>query len=266
MCLIVLAWQVIPDTPLLAAGNRDEFYDRPTLPAQAWADHPDITAGRDLKAGGTWMGIHNNGRFAALTNFRSPADMRDNTRSRGELVSHFLCGQLSPAEYIAYISASADQYNGFNLLVGNRDTLIWYSNRAGDDARNGRPLPPGIYGLSNALLDTPWPKVRRAKAEFCSLLCQRAPDEALLDLLSDMTQASDCRLPDTGIGLEKERMLSPICIVSDDYGTRTSTLVRLPREGAPVLTEIVLDPAVLRKETPYTDQVSGEHCHCKKTT
>ncbi|TCS39495.1 uncharacterized protein with NRDE domain [Paucimonas lemoignei] len=176
MCLIVFAWQVIPGTPLIAAGNRDEFYDRPAQPADWWPDYPHVYAGRDLKGGGTWIGITRDSRFAAITNVRAPAEMKTDAPTRGRLVADYLAGEFTPAQYIENIAADADKYNGFNLLIGDREQLIWYSNRS-DDERNGKPLAPGVYGLSNAGLDCCWPKVVRTKAQFASLLCQAAPEE-----------------------------------------------------------------------------------------
>lgn len=227
MCLIVFAWQVIPGTPLIAAGNRDEFYERPAAPATWWEDHPHVYAGRDLQGGGTWIGVTREGRFAAITNIRAPSERRDDAPSRGNLVADYLIGQASAQEYLAGIAATADSYNGFNLLVGDGEQLIWYSNRNQEDPRNGKPLAPGIYGLSNSSLDTPWPKVVRTKAEFASLLCQSAPEDAYFEMLSDTRRASDCRLPNTGVGVELERVLSAVCIESPTYGTRVSTMVQL---------------------------------------
>lgn len=239
MCLIVFAWQVVPGMPLVAAGNRDEFYDRPAVPADWWDDHPHVYAGRDLRGGGTWMGVTRDGRFAAITNIRAPSERRDDAPTRGALVADYLTGNTSPEEYVETISADADRFNGFNLLVGNRDSLIWYSNRA-DDERNGKPLPSGIYGLSNASLDSPWPKVVRTKAQFASLLCQGAPEEAYFDMLTDTTRASDCRLPKTGVSLEWERMLSAVCIESPEYGTRSSTVAQIHARDSAKLREHVI--------------------------
>jgi uncharacterized protein with NRDE domain len=237
MCLIVFAWQLVPGMPLIAAANRDEFYERPAAPAAWWDDHPRVFAGRDLRDGGTWMGVTRDGRFAAITNIRAPGKNRNNAPSRGELVSGYLSGDASPAEYVEQVSSKASQYNGFNLLVGDRNRLFWYSNGAPDDERNGRPLAPGVYGLSNGALDTPWPKVVRTKAQFSSLLCQGAPADAYFEMLSDTTRASDCRLPRTGVPLEWERLLSAVCIESPEYGTRSSTVVQLFSSGSPVLLE-----------------------------
>lgn len=240
MCLIVFAWKVVPGLPLVAAANRDEFYARPTQPAAWWEDHPHIYAGRDMQCGGTWMGITRNGRFAAITNIRAPSERRADAPSRGALVSGFLGSDLSPASYIEAIRPDAERYNGFNLLIGDRDGLIWYSNRGDGDARNGKLLQPGIYGISNGLLDVAWPKVVRTKAQFASLLCQTAPDDAYFEMLTDTTRARDCRLPCTGIDIEMERMLSPVFIESPDYGTRTSTLVKIFQEQVATLSERVV--------------------------
>lgn len=231
MCLIVFAWQVVPGAPLIAAANRDEFYDRPAAAAGSWPEHPQVFGGRDLQGGGSWMGITQEGpsgpRFAALTNIRGPHERRVDAPSRGALVADFLAGGMAAADYLALVAARADAYNGFNLVLGDRDGLYWYSNRGGDDARNGRQLAPGIYGISNALLDAPWPKVLSTKAQFASLLCQGAPEDAYFEMLTDTTRAPDQRLPDTGVALELERMLSAVCIESPGYGTRTSTVVKL---------------------------------------
>lgn len=241
MCLIVFAWQVVPGAPLIAAANRDEFYDRPAAAAGSWPEHPQVFGGRDLKGGGSWMGITQEGpsgpRFAALTNIRGPQERRPDAPSRGALVADFLAGTLSAADYLAQVAARADAYNGFNLVLGDRDGLYWYSNRGGDDARNGQQLAPGIYGISNALLDAPWPKVLSTKAQFASLLCQGAPEDAYFEMLTDTTRAPDLRLPDTGVALELERMLSAVCIESPGYGTRTSTVVKLYADAPAELIE-----------------------------
>ena len=235
MCLIVFAWHVIPDMPLIAAGNRDEYYDRPAKPADWWDDYPQIYAGRDLQGGGTWIGVSREGRFAALTNIRAPSEMRDNAPSRGALVTNFLASTMSPDEYITELKTQQQEYNGFNLLIGDSKQLVWYSNRGDGDERNGKALGPGIYGLSNSLLDCAWPKVVRTKAQFASLLCQGAPEDAYFEMLTDTTCASDCRLPKTGVSIERERLLSAVCIESPDYGTRVSTLVKLNGGTQPVL-------------------------------
>lgn len=246
MCLIVFAWQVIPGAPLIAAANRDEFYQRPSAPACAWPEHPQVYAGRDLEAGGSWMGITrgaaDGSRFAAITNVRSPQDRRTDAPSRGALVADYLSGNMTPQEYVAQITPASAAYNGFNLVLGDRDTLIWFSNRGQDDPRNGLALAPGVYGLSNALLDAPWPKVVATKAQFASLLCQGAPDAAYFEMLADTTRAPDFRLPDTGVPLDLERVLSAVCIESPAYGTRTSTVVRLYADRPADLHEVQIQP------------------------
>ncbi|MES2264953.1 MAG: NRDE family protein [Pseudomonadota bacterium] len=243
MCLIVFAWHVVPAVPLIAAANRDEFYERQAAPAAPWPEHPRIFAGRDLKAGGSWMGVtqaeapDTPSRFAAITNIRAPQEHKADAPSRGQLVSDFLAGTMSPQEYVEQIRAGAAAYNGFNLVFGDRDTLIWFSNRGLEDPRNGQPLAPGIYGLSNALLDSPWPKVLKTKAQFASLLCLGAPDDAYFEMLADTTRAPDLRLPETGVPLEVERVLSAVRIESPGYGTRTSTVVKLYADAPAVLHE-----------------------------
>lgn len=246
MCLIVFAWRVVPSVPLIAAANRDEFYARATAPAALWPEHPHVYAGRDLQAGGSWMGITQpsgepgSSRFAAITNIRAPSEHKDEAPSRGHLVADFLAGDMSPQAYIESIRPAAPAYNGFNLVLGDRDTLIWYSNKGDADPRNGQPLAPGIYGLSNALLDAPWPKVLKTKAQFASLLCLGAPDEAFFEMLADTTPAPDMRLPETGVPLDTERMLSAVRIESPGYGTRTSTVVKLYEHAPAVLHEVLI--------------------------
>jgi uncharacterized protein with NRDE domain len=246
MCLIVFAWRVIPGVPVIAAANRDEYYDRPATPAGPWPDDPNIIAGRDLRGGGSWMGVTLDGptgpKFAALTNIRAPREVRLDAPTRGALVAEFLKGELSAPEYIERIAPGAGEYNGFNLVLGDRNALYWYSNRGGDDPRNGKPLEPGIYGISNGLLDAPWPKVLRTKAQFASLLCQGAPEDAYFEMLADTTRAPDLRLPETGVPLDMERMLSAVCIDSPGYGTRTSTVVKLYSNAPPELQERILQP------------------------
>lgn len=237
MCLIVFAWQIVPGIPLVAASNRDEFYSRPAVPATWWEDHPQVYAGRDMQGGGTWMGVTRDGRFAAITNIRAPSEKRPDAPTRGALVANYLTGQAGPEEYVAGISEDAHLFNGFNLLVGDKNKLIWFTNGSVDDDRNGRPLAPGIYGLSNGSLDAPWPKVIRTKAQFGSLLWQGAPEEAYFEMLSDTTRPSDCRLPRTGVSIEWERILSAVCIESPDYGTRASTVARLYEDSNAVLQE-----------------------------
>jgi uncharacterized protein with NRDE domain len=237
MCTLLFAWQVDAGAPLVVAANRDEFHARPTAPAQRWADAP-VFAGRDLLAGGTWLGVAPGGRFAALTNVREPLVPAPlDARSRGELVAGFLRGAMPPADYLAGLDP--DAYPGFNLVVADARALWYLSNRAGP----ARALDPGVYGISNAGLDTPWPKVVRGRERLTALVAAGAADTgALLGLLADRAPAADAELPDTGVGSALERMLSPLCIVGPDYGTRCSTALRILRDGTVEFHERSLGP------------------------
>lgn len=229
MCLILFAYRSHPGFDLLLAANRDEFYKRPTAPLHFWDDHEGILAGRDLEQGGTWMGVTRSGRIAAITNFRDPKRVKTNAPSRGGLVTGFLTGSLPPQAYLQQIQATANQYNGFNLIVGDRNGLYYYSNFG----EGIQALPPGVHGLSNHQLNTPWPKVQRGKEAFTRITAQDGdPDqEALFSLLQNQTPAPDEQLPDTGVELAWERMLSPIFITSPDYGTRCSSVVMIRADG-----------------------------------
>lgn len=223
MCLIALAWQVHPDYPLLVAANRDEFHARATAPARFWPESPWLLAGRDLAAGGTWMGVTRGGRFAALTNFREPT-VPPGRLSRGLLVSEYLQSDVDPEAYAALVRANGGDYSGFNLLLADGDTLVAMSNRG----MAPRVLEPGVYGLSNHLLDSPWPKVVRAR-EALRAQVARPTVEGLLHLLADDAAAPDEELPDTGVGQAMERLLSSPFIRSPAYGTRSSTVLMAGR-------------------------------------
>lgn len=228
MCLILFAYRYHPCYPLIVAGNRDEFHARPAAKADFWPDNPQVLAGRDLEQGGTWLGVTGQGRFAALTNYRDPARVRQNVQSRGFLVSGYLTSDAGPQEYIDQIQADRQEYNGFNLLLFDRTGLWHYSNQAG----GGQPVGPGIHGVSNHLLDTPWPKVAEGKTAFQAAVASAVPSpEELFQVLADRRQTADAVLPDTGVGVEWERLLSSRFIVSESYGTRASTLVLLHRDG-----------------------------------
>jgi uncharacterized protein with NRDE domain len=223
MCLIVLAWKKHPECDLVVGANRDEFYDRPSAPAAFWDAAPDVLAGRDLRAGGTWLGVTRQGRFAAITNYRDRGDVRASARSRGELTAGFLQSAVPAGTYANQVYALRTAYNGFSLLVGDGEDLWYASSRD----RGARRLPPGVYGLSNHLLDTPWPKVEATKQRFAEALGQLDPERHVFDLLADRSTAPDDTLPDTGVGLAVERMLSASFIAGADYGTRSSTFVAL---------------------------------------
>ncbi|MCF8151719.1 MAG: NRDE family protein [Burkholderiaceae bacterium] len=227
MCLILVAWRVHPGYPLVVAANRDEFFARPTAPASFWAEAPRVLAGRDLEAGGTWMGIGRNRRFAALTNFRDPAQNRKDAPSRGGLVANFLTGDERPQDYLRRIETSATECNGYNLLVSDGESLWWSSNMGGA----ARQLEPGVYGVSNHLLDTPWPKVGAGKTALARALESLPADQALFELLHDDGVHPDEHLPQTGIPLDWERLLSSAFVKSPDYGTRSSTVLCIGNDG-----------------------------------
>ena len=235
MCLLLIALDQHPAYSLILVANRDEFYDRPAQRAAFWEDVPELLAGRDLKAKGTWLGITLAGRLAAVTNYRDPTVIRNPAPSRGELVRDFLKGSEGPAVYFRKLSGTSDQYNGYNLIAGSVDELFWYSNMA----QEIRPLQKGLYGLSNHLLDTPWPKVEKAKDKLSRLLSSgntlRLKD--LFTLLEDRRRPSDKHLPRTGVEIEWERTLSPVFIESPTYGTRSSTVVLVDRKNRVLFTE-----------------------------
>lgn len=232
MCLILVAWQARPDYPLVVAANRDEFFARPAAATAWWPEAPDLFAGRDLEAGGTWLGLSRHGRFAALTNFRDPARVRPGTPSRGALVADFLQGRESTDDALARLAAEGPRYNGFNLLLSDGVTLGVFESEADSGRRAGRRLAPGLYALSNHLLDTPWPKVVRGKARLADWLAGPGEDpEPLFDLLGDRALAAEADLPRTGVPLDWERRLSAAFIVSPEYGTRCSTVLILSRDG-----------------------------------
>jgi uncharacterized protein with NRDE domain len=233
MCLILVAWRCHPDYPLVVAANRDEFFARPTRRAGFWLDAPDVVAGRDEQEGGTWMGATRHGRFAALTNFRDPASQRDGAPSRGHLVRDFLAGSASAESYLERLAALAPAYNGFNLLVGDGQTLACFSNVS----RQIQILSPGIHGVSNHLLNTPWPKVAAAKSALHDALGALPDDAPLFKLLRDDATYPDEELPRTGVSLEWERMLSSAFVRAPGYGTRSSTLLSLGRDGMVVFDE-----------------------------
>jgi uncharacterized protein with NRDE domain len=228
MCLILMAWRVHADYPIVMAANRDEFHQRPTAPAQWWTDRPQLLAGRDLEARGTWLGMTQSGQIAALTNFRDPRQVKLNAPSRGGLVVRMLESSASITERVARLREVSPQYSGFSLLcTDGRQLGVFESVSAA-----GRLLDPGIYGLSNHVLDTPWPKVQRAKSSLATALSALPNDAALLELLRDDRTATDEHLPRTGVSLEWERLLSSAFIRGTDYGTRSSTVVLVGVDGS----------------------------------
>ena len=226
MCLILLAWQAHPRFPVVLAANRDEFFTRPAAPAAWWAA-PPMLAGRDLLAGGSWLGVDRRGRFAVLTNYRDSTRSRSDAPSRGALVAGAVADARAVRAQLAELQRRAQIYNGFNLLFSDGRELAVYESIP----NQGRVLGPGVYGLSNHLLDTPWPKVVAAKTALSAALVHLPDWQALLALLRDESQAQDEKLPGTGLSLEWERLLSSAFIRAPGYGTRCSTILLIDAEG-----------------------------------
>ncbi|MFM9884576.1 MAG: NRDE family protein [Burkholderiales bacterium] len=240
MCVILFAVGAHPRYPLVVAANRDEWFHRPTAVAAFWADAPSVFAGRDLEQRGTWMGISRCGRFAAVTNVREGGPARADVRSRGALVSGFLTGTDAPASFAAKVAEQGAQYNGFNLLAGDRTRLMYLSNRGG----TSEVVPPGVHGLSNHLLNTAWPKVQQGKARLAAALEGDDIDiPTLFDILGDRSPAPAGSLPDTGVAPERERVLSALHVLAGDYGTRTATVLLVGADGRVVCHERSFDKA-----------------------
>jgi uncharacterized protein with NRDE domain len=237
---MLFAWRAHPDYRLVFAGNRDEAYERPSTAAAFWDDAPDILGGRDLEKGGSWLGLSRSGRFATVTNYRDATSPRDAPRSRGELVSSYLHGAETPKPYLQRVIAEGKQYRAFSLIVGTLEKLFFCSNRGSGIEE----VAPGVHGLSNHLLDTPWPKVRNGRDRVRALLGRAEGDlvAGLFDILADRTCAPDADLPDTGVGLERERELSPCFIADGHYGTRASTVLLISRSRGVFFSERSFGP------------------------
>lgn len=225
MCLIAFSWKNHPKYQLILLANRDEFYDRPAEKASFWEDGKNILAGKDVKAGGTWLGINKHGRFAAITNYRDLKNIKPKAPSRGKITLDFLENDFNAREYLTAVKNQAQEYNGFNLLVGESDKLYYYSNVSGEM----NSLPSGLYGLSNHLLDTPWPKVVRAKNLLNNF--DKLNESETLQAFANTELAADHELPDTGVGMDLERKLSAMFIHFDNYGTRCTTLLTIDYQG-----------------------------------
>lgn len=228
MCLILVAWRTHPEYPCIIAANRDELFERPSVAAHWWSGEPDILGGRDLDAGGTWLGMTRAGRFAALTNYRGPQGGRVGAPSRGLLVGEMLRSRGTVETDIEHLHREGGRYNAFNLMFSDGDRLGVYESMCGA----GRLLGPGIYGLSNHLLDTPWPKVRDGKTRLQAALGDLEDTTPMLELLRDDRPANDTELPRTGVDLGWERLLSSAFVRGPRYGTRCSTVIRMRRSGA----------------------------------
>lgn len=229
MCMIIFAHDWHPGYQLIVTANRDEFYKRPDQTAAFWPEHPLMLAGKDLHQGGTWTGITKTGKFAALTNYRDPASMKKEAPSRGKLVENYLTSYYSPAEFIAKLENGGAAYNGFNLLFGSIGDLYYYSNREKQLQRIGQ----GIHGLSNSLLDVPWPKVSKAVKEVGALADKPVIEaEQLFAIMADQTLPADDELPQTGVGIDFERVLAPAFVASESYGygTKLTTVILVDRD------------------------------------
>jgi uncharacterized protein with NRDE domain len=235
MCLILLSYKMHPDYRLILAANRDEVYNRPTAPLNYWADHPEVLAGLDLKGNGTWLGVTRSGRIAALTNYRESGPQIENAPSRGMLIRDYLTGNSSPQRYLQAVREAAHTYNGFNLITGDESGIYYYSNRA----KQVQKLKSGFHGISNHLLDTAWPKVKKGKIGLQSQLNgkEKIDPAKIFEILSDRSLPADDELPDTGVSLQWERILSPLFIISPDYGTRSSSIVLIAKSGQVTIME-----------------------------
>lgn len=247
MCLAIIALNTSPDWPLIVVANRDELHTRPTLPAAPWTDAQNIVGGRDLNAGGTWLGMTANGRFALLTNFREPGRHDLNAPSRGQLTDRYLKGDESAESYAKSIREQGRFYNGFNLLIAD-DRGCWYvSNRASANTpQDAQKISPGVVGISNASLNTPWPKLKRTQHAVSELLVRQQtskPDpERLFEIMMDTRSASLDELPDTGVGPEREKLLGSPFIKNERYGTRCTTLIMKRSDGRVRFHELRFDP------------------------
>ena len=230
MCLILFAWQTHPRYPLVLAANRDEFHERPTAAADFWPGRSGLLAGRDLQAGGTWLGVTRGGRIAAVTNYREPlVPEAPLERSRGELVTEFLEGSQAPLAHAEALLASASSYRGFNLMLGSQESLAYVSNRHAQTVE----IAAGSHGLSNHLLNTDWPKVSSGRARLAELLQRtRIDPEALLELLTERSLAPGDMPPDADDGEIRRYLMNHYFIVSPVYGTRSSTVVLMDNDGS----------------------------------
>jgi uncharacterized protein with NRDE domain len=242
MCILFIAVEKHPEYPLIIAANRDEFHQRPTQQSHFWEKHPELLGGRDLEAGGSWMGVTRTGRISALTNIRDPSRQLNNAISRGELVTHYLTEGISTEAYAKRIENSAEAYNGYNLLYGSLNPSdLWVFN---NHTLRHQQLTPGYYGLSNASLDKPWPKIKRGKqglADYCESH-EHINIDSLFCLLGDKTKAADEELPSTGVPYEWEKQLSSIFIHGESYGTRSSTILTLDHNNHVTWNEHSFDP------------------------
>lgn len=248
MCLLLFSYKSHPSYPLLIGANRDEFYQRPTTSAAFWEDYPNVLAGRDLEKGGTWMGVNRDGKFAALTNYRNPLHNRPDAASRGYLVSEYLTGNTDPLVYLEKVKQEKERYNGFNLLIGDINSLYYYAPMTDEIVE----VAPGIHGLSNDVLDTPWPKVKKGTKRLEETLQKQSVEaEEIFHILMDAEQAEEKELPETGIGKEMERILSLLFIASPGYGTRSMTVLSIDNDNNVMFTEKSLITETMEWRSAY---------------
>jgi uncharacterized protein with NRDE domain len=238
MCLILFGYKISKKYPFILVGNRDEFYHRPTAPMHFWQDKRSILAGKDLEQGGTWFGIHKKGTFAALTNYRDPLAIKKNAPSRGEIIVDFLESKEPYKNHFNALEKKAGSYNGFNLVFGDKENIFWFSNLKNKIEK----IQPGIHGLSNRFLNTPWPKVVSGKKALNKIIHNPITLQSMIAMLKDQSVPDDTALPHTGVGIEWERILSPLFIQSDIYGTRSSIAMRIDQNGKIEVTERTYDP------------------------
>ncbi|MBF0121339.1 MAG: NRDE family protein [Desulfobacterales bacterium] len=240
MCIIYFSYETYKDYRLFLIGNRDEFYNRPTKDISFWEDFPQILGGRDLIGKGTWLGITKTGRIAAITNFRDPLNLKANSPSRGDIVFDFLCENISTKEYLEYILKESHKYNGFNIIVDDGKDVGYFSNKID----KYQILCSGNYALSNHLLDKPWPKVIRIKSLINDFqMSQNEMNfEHIFEILKDNCLPVDELLPDTGVGIEWERILGPIFVSSNIYGTRSSSILLVKQNGEVTFLERTFNP------------------------
>jgi uncharacterized protein with NRDE domain len=253
VCIAYLAIGAHPEWPLFIAANRDEFHARPSKPAGPWPDNPDIIAGLDLQGHGSWLGIRRNGKFALITNYRDPNSIVPDAPSRGDLVREYLVGRQTAEAYMRSLEDRARRYNGFNLIVGDQEATWYLSNRGNGAATR---LNPGRYVLSNHLLNTPWPKAERLRKALDGLPMEQLNTSLspIFAILKDTSIAEDAALPDTGLAIDRERLLSSAFIISPEYGTRCSSIVAVHAGGRALLSELSYDSSgepVQRHDWPF---------------
>lgn len=258
MCLINFQFHEHPNYKLIVAANRDEFYGRPTAPARFWDDEPNILAGRDLVQQGTWLGITKQGRFAALTNYRDPEQPVTGKHSRGDIVRSYLAEDATPQNFLESLKENKHKYAGFNIIIGDTEQILYYNNIQDKVTE----INTGTHGLSNHYLNTPWPKVTKGKANLhkYTMSQEKVQTDKLFQIISDAEEAQDENLPETGVGLDLERKLSPLFIKTPEYGTRSSTVLLIDNNNEVTFVERTYDKGEFAKENQYNFQLQkGEN-------